>query len=89
MGLEFGSKPTKFLIANSDKGIKLLLLCKEQSNQGIDDLAWVNLRFDDPHWQPLQADQPWGAQSHPGLLGVHLLSRSAALLSTSSIRSSL
>jgi hypothetical protein len=34
-----------------------------------DDLAWSNPDFDDSGWQPLQADQPWGAQGHPGYRG--------------------
>lgn len=34
-----------------------------------DDLAWANPGFDDSGWQPLQADQPWGAQGHPGYRG--------------------
>jgi hypothetical protein len=35
-----------------------------------DDLAWANPGFDDSGWQPLQADQPWGAQGHPGYRGL-------------------
>ena len=34
-----------------------------------DDLAWANPAFNDSGWQAIKADQPWGAQGHPGYTG--------------------
>ena len=34
-----------------------------------DDLAWANPAFNDADWQAITADEPWGAQRHPGYTG--------------------
>jgi hypothetical protein len=34
-----------------------------------DDLHWLAPSFDDSAWEPLSADEPWGAQTHPGYTG--------------------
>ena len=34
-----------------------------------DDLAWANPAYNDAGWQPITADEPWGAQGHPGYTG--------------------
>ena len=34
-----------------------------------DDLAWANPGYDDAGWQAITANNPWGAQGHPGYTG--------------------
>ncbi|MFZ0662175.1 MAG: SpoIIE family protein phosphatase [Acidobacteriaceae bacterium] len=34
-----------------------------------DNLAWANPALDDSHWEPISADKPWGAQTHPSYTG--------------------
>jgi hypothetical protein len=34
-----------------------------------DDLHWLAPTFDDSTWEQLSADEPWGAQTHPGYTG--------------------
>ena len=34
-----------------------------------DNLAWANPALDDSHWEPISADKPWGAQTHPSYAG--------------------
>jgi hypothetical protein len=34
-----------------------------------DDQTWADPALDDAAWEPIRADSPWGAQSHPGYTG--------------------